>query len=129
MDNINLDMIGRWINDGKSHLVLIACIHVSVCRRLLLVYAPREAHDVVPGMLNWPPNICNTQQTNLLFDNMVSKQIYLRIYLLLIQYSRRVKSTSTSAELVQNNFFQPIYLDNIHKFNATATTPIISIVD
>ena len=47
MDNINLDMIGRWINDGKSHLVLIACIHVSVCRRLLLVYAPREAHDVV----------------------------------------------------------------------------------
>ena len=63
------------------------------------------------------------------FDNMVSKQIYLRIYLLLIQYSRRVKSTSTSAELFQNNFFQPIYLDNIHKFNATATTPIISIVD
>ena len=63
------------------------------------------------------------------FDNMVSKQIYLRIYLLLIQYSRRVKSTSLSAELFQNNFFQPIYLDNIHKFNATATTPIISIVD
>ena len=65
------------------------------------------------------------------FDNMVSKQIYLRIYLLLIQYSRsrRVKSTSMSAELFQNNFFQPIYLDNIHKFNATATTPIISIVD
>ena len=34
------------------------------------------------------------------FDNMVSKQIYLRIYLLLIQYSRRVKSTSMSAGIV-----------------------------
>ena len=72
-----------------SVIRVIAWIHVSVCKL------------PVPGT-NMRCTRCGTWYAELAtkqmqhaankpsFDNMVSKQIYLRIYLLLIQYSRRV---------------------------------------